>query len=101
MRKLILIMLSLCLMLVACRSGAGVEVVPDIAPTETAVAETVEDTPPSPGEKAAELVEAGRSLLENDNCEAALEPLKQAVELDPESTDAYLVLGNAFPRAVG
>jgi tetratricopeptide (TPR) repeat protein len=100
MRKSILLLWCLGLLLVACRSGAGVEVEPDVVPTATAtVEETIAEVPPSTSESAVELVEEGRLLLENDECDAALVPLQQAVETDPKSTDAWLVLGNAFARS--
>jgi tetratricopeptide (TPR) repeat protein len=100
LRKPSLLLWLISLLLVACRPGAGVEIEPDKVPTETAVVveQDAESVQPL-GETAAELVEEGRSLLESDDCEAALGPLQQAVELDPESTDALLVLGNAFARS--
>jgi cytochrome c-type biogenesis protein CcmH/NrfG len=48
--------------------------------------------------EAIELLERGRTLLDNDQCEEALVPLEMAVRLDPGLADAHLTLGNAYAR---
>ncbi len=71
MRQRIVVLFVMLVALTACRAGAGSEARPEATPT------------PSAAVQALELLAEGKSLLEADECQAALEPLKQATELDP------------------
>jgi tetratricopeptide (TPR) repeat protein len=110
-RRVLLIAFGLAIALSACR-GAIPEDTDLTKPAETAADSTATPAssyapdvtrpaaPTDAGQQddALELLEQGRTLLDDDQCEAALEPLERAVELDPGLADAYLTLGNAYAR---
>jgi Tfp pilus assembly protein PilF len=89
LRRTIVLLLLIGLLLGACRPGAGIDVDTEISATESSAAAS---------QGAAELVEQGKALLEADHCQAALEPLERAVQLEPELLDAQLAVGNAYTR---
>jgi Flp pilus assembly protein TadD len=89
MRRIIALLLLVSALLVACRSGAGVDPEHD---------DTEESSLTAVAQEAAELVNEGKALLEDDRCQAAVEPLERSIELQPDLPDAYLALGNAHAR---
>ena len=99
MRQL-LVFLSVALLLVACRSRAGLE--PEIELAEDSQApgagETIQE-PAGPIDEAQSLLEEGKTLLDEDQCAAALAKLESAVALNPELAEAFLALGNAHSRS--
>ena len=91
MRRTIALLLLASALLGACRSGAGVDSEHD---------DTEESSLTAVAQEAAELVEEGKALLEDDRCQAAVEPLTRAIELQPDLPDAHLALGNAYDRSL-
>jgi len=89
MRRSIYPLLFVLIILSACRAGA------DVGPESEATV-TLPATPAT--NEAARLLEQGKALLDDDECDAALEPLQRAAQLDPTLPEAFLSLGNAYAR---